>query len=58
MKSKRIIKETIKKETVPQGQKATSVASRKYKYNASSSGTNETTVKETTKRKKNFRRKK
>ena len=48
MKSKRIIKETIKKETVPQGQKATSVASRKYKYNASSSGTNETTLKETT----------
>jgi len=48
MKSKRIIKETIKKETVPQGQKATSVVSRKYKYNASSSGTNETTVKETT----------
>ena len=48
MKSKRIIKESIKNETLPQGQKSSSVVSRKYKYNASSSGTNETTVKETT----------
>ena len=48
MKSKRIIKESIKKETLPEGQKSSSVVSRKYKYNASSSGTNETTVKETT----------
>ena len=38
MKSKRIIKESIKKETLPEGQKSSSVVSRKYKYNASSSG--------------------
>ena len=51
MKSQKIIKETIKTEKIPQGQKTTSVISRKYKSNVSPTGTGgskEYTVKETT----------
>jgi len=51
MKSQKIIKETIKSEKLPQGQKSTTVISRKYQSNVSPKGTSsskEYTVKETT----------
>ena len=51
MKSQKITKETIKSEKLPQGQKSTTVISRKYQSNVSPKGTSsskEYTVKETT----------
>ena len=47
MKSQRIIKETIKSEKLPQGQKSTSIVTKKYQ-SSSSGGGGQVTVKETT----------